>query len=178
MRDFRYEQSVAEVEPPGRLTYPPSARLRQASDFSTCFERGQRVGAQLYRCVVRPTPDTGAARLGFAISRKVDKRAVVRNRLKRIARDWFRRIRAQLPPGDYVLMARPEAAVATAEALLADLQKLQRRLLALKGPGPQGTMPPASGSDPQAATVPALQPSPSPSSAAAPQRTGADRASE
>jgi ribonuclease P protein component len=169
---------VAEHPLPRRLTYPASARLRQPAEFSACFEHGQRVGAQLYRCVLRPLPGAGSARLGFAISRKVDKRAVVRNRLKRIARDWFRRVRTQLPPGDYVLMARPEAAAASPEALRADLQRLQRRLLALKGSGPQGTMPPASGPDPRAATAPAPQPSPSPSSAAAPQRTGADRASE
>ncbi|MCG6118390.1 MAG: ribonuclease P protein component [Aquimonas sp.] len=163
---------------PRPADYPPSARLHTPAEFAGCFQQGQRFGAQLYRCVVRPILPPGRARLGFAISRKVDKRAVVRNRLKRIARDWFRHCRHQLPAGDYVLMARPEAAVATNEALRADLQKLQRRLLALKAPGPQGTMPQTSGTDSRAPDAPAPEPPPSPSSAAASQRSGADRASE
>ena len=49
------------------------------------------------------------ARLGLAVSRKVDPHAVGRNRIKRVLRDQFRKLRAQLPGGDYVLVARVAA---------------------------------------------------------------------
>lgn len=157
---------------------PPAVRLRTPKEFTACFQQGQRVSAQFYRCVAL-LPATGlTARLGFAISRKVDSRAVVRNRLKRIAREWFRHCRAELPAGDYVLMARPEAASAPRAALHADLLKLQRRLLALKPPIPQGTMPADSEPvDPRPVTS-GTQPSPTPSRAAAAKPAGAGRASE
>lgn len=47
------------------------------------------------------------ARLGLAVSRKVDPDAVGRNRIKRVWRDAFRHVRQQLPVADYVLVARP-----------------------------------------------------------------------
>ena len=84
-------------------------------------------------------------RLGLAVSRKVDTSAVVRNRIKRIARDSFRRYRNHAAL-DYVLVARHEAASATADALRADLESLWRRAAALKPLPPAGTMRDASGS--------------------------------
>ena len=66
------------------------------------------------------------------MSKKVDKRAVGRNRIKRIARDVFRRERHRLPAGDYVLIAQPGAS--------AWLQ-LRERARSLKPTAPAGTMP-------------------------------------
>src|SRR3546814_18314874 len=50
------------------------------------------------------------ARLGLAVSRKVDPHAVGRNRIKRVLRDAFRLLRPQLVDGDYVVVARKAAA--------------------------------------------------------------------
>jgi ribonuclease P protein component len=54
-------------------------------------------------------PDSAPARLGLAISKKRVRRAVDRNRLKRLARDVFRRHRAALAGLDVVVMARATA---------------------------------------------------------------------
>lgn len=51
----------------------------------------------------------GPARLGLAIAKKQARRAVDRSRLKRIARETFRRHRAQLPDVDLVILARAAA---------------------------------------------------------------------
>lgn len=45
-------------------------------------------------------------RLGLAISKKHAKRAVDRNRLKRIVRESFRQHQATLPAMDFVVMAK------------------------------------------------------------------------
>lgn len=67
------------------------------------------------------------ARLGLAISRRVAKRAVDRNRLKRFAREAFRLADA-LGELDFVVLAKPPAASATPAELRASLQRHFARL--------------------------------------------------
>lgn len=121
--------------------FPPSRRLRQPQQFQHCFTQGLRVNGRYFR--LHATPST-SPRLGLAVSRKVDTRAVVRNRIKRIARDSFRR-QAELALLDFALVAKREAAQASAEELRADLAALWRRAGALKPLPPAGTMRDASG---------------------------------
>jgi ribonuclease P protein component len=67
------------------------------------------------------------ARLGLAVSRRVEKRAVGRNRIKRIAREVFRRD-VDLPPLDMVVLAN-RAAPGGGNAMLRDsLERHFRRL--------------------------------------------------
>ncbi len=88
--------------------------------------------------------DAIAPRLGLAVSRKVDPHAVGRNRIKRQLRDEFRRLRATLAPGDYVVVARPGASQRSGLELRAAFHDLLRRARALPAPAPAGTMPPPS----------------------------------
>lgn len=67
--------------------------------------------------------------MGLAISKRVSKRAVERNRIKRLVRESFRRVRRELPPIDLVLMARAQAADLPGAQLLAELDTLWSRLL-------------------------------------------------
>ena len=53
------------------------------------FEGGRRLGDALLG--LHWLPGDGEPRLGLAVSRKVDPRAVGRNRIKRVLRDDFRR---------------------------------------------------------------------------------------
>ena len=85
--------------------------------------------------------DDQPPRLGLAVSRKVDKRAVGRNRIKRRLRERFRQLRARLAPGAYVVVARSGAARAEGAALNAAFEHLLRRLRALPPPSAAGTMP-------------------------------------
>ncbi|GHA86959.1 ribonuclease P protein component [Cognatilysobacter bugurensis] len=90
--------------------------------------------------------DAGA-RLGLAVSRKVDRRAVVRNRIKRGLRESFRAQRTRLAPGEYVVVARPGAAALDAAALQRALLTLLQRAGALPPAPPAGTMPTAACTD-------------------------------
>ena len=83
------------------------------------------------------------ARLGLAVSRKVDPRAVGRNRIKRVLRAEFRKLRTLLPAGDYVLVLRPAARTSEATALRNAFSSLLRRAGALPPAQAGGTMPAA-----------------------------------
>lgn len=61
-------------------------------------------------------------RLGITVSRRVGG-AVVRTRVKRRLREWFRRHREMFPPGnDYVVIARPSAATVSTDELGRELE--------------------------------------------------------
>jgi ribonuclease P protein component len=74
--------------------------------------------------------ELGHARLGLAISKRVSKRAVERNRIKRLLRESFRRVRHQLPPVDLMVMAREQAAGVPGSQLLVEIDGLWKKLLA------------------------------------------------
>jgi ribonuclease P protein component len=150
-------------------TFPPSVRVRTPKQYQATFSQGRRISAALFRLHVRPaeaaTIDTTqlpaqredsvsgrdvrademeskVARLGISVSKRVAAHAVERNRIKRIARDSFRRCRLQLPAGDYVLLAQRDAAGASSEALRAALASLWQRARALKTNTAAPTIPP------------------------------------
>ena len=118
---------------------PPHARLRRAADFAALRNARGRWQAKhfLLRWIESPT---ATARLGLAVSRKVSKRAVQRNRIKRIVRESFREQREGLPPFDVLVIARSSAVAADRPALHADLRDAWQKLKALKQTAAPGTI--------------------------------------
>jgi ribonuclease P protein component len=110
---------------------PREARIRRAGDFAALRQASGRLGGRCFSVRYRQN-DLGHARLGLAISKRVSKRAVERNRIKRLLRESFRRVRSQLPPLDLVVMAREQAAGVPGPELLAEIDALWRRLPPLK----------------------------------------------
>jgi len=108
---------------------PREARLLRPADFAALRTSSGRLGGRCFH--LRHGPNgLDHARLGLAISKRVSKRAVERNRIKRLVRESFRRIRTQLPAIDVMVMAREQAAGVTGSELLAELEGLWQRLLA------------------------------------------------
>ena len=136
------------------MRFPALARIRNGADFKACFAARQRLSGRYFLLQWRASDGT-RPRLGLAVSRRVDRRAVVRNRIKRLTRESFRAAQPLLPPCDLVLVAKPEAAKASNAALCADLLALWKRLPALPAPSPQGTMPAASSPPGAGAVTPA-----------------------
>lgn len=120
--------------------FPRQARVRAGRDFAACFAQGKRAGSRFFRGIFLARTGGSTARLGMAVSRKVDARAVERNRLRRLIREWFRQNREGLPAGDVIVSGKPEARGQPASVLFEDLDRLARRL-GLKPPRPDGTMP-------------------------------------
>ena len=122
---------------------PRELRLRLAGDFAALRTGSGRLGGRCFHLRYRPN-GLAPARLGLAISKRVSKRAVERNRLKRLLRESFRRIRGELPPVDVLVMAREQAAGLPGTELLADAEALWRRLAAIRPEPPIAADPAAS----------------------------------
>ena len=153
---------------PPRL--PRTARVRARPEFDRIFKHGRRVALPVLALhVCPPAQPDGPARLGLAVSRKVDPRAVGRNRIKRVLRAAFRECRADLPPADYVIVARPGASSCGGEALRSAFARLLQRAGALPDPAGAGTMPAAAPTGPDADPTAVRLPDPDPAS---PDRSG------
>ena len=124
-----------------RARFPRSARVRLRVEYARVFDGGRRLGDPLLG--LHWLPGETPPRLGLAVSRKVDPRAVGRNRIKRILRETTRRLRPQLANGDYVVVARPAAARASHAQIVDAFLRLLRKAGALPVPAPGGTMPAA-----------------------------------
>lgn len=122
-----------------RFGLPRAARLLKAGDFAALRGRSRRIGVRHFLAEYSPN-DLEGCRLGQAVSRRVSKRAVERNRIKRLVRESYRLIRNELPALDILLIARPSAVEASNPVLREDLSQLWKKLLALKAAAGSGTM--------------------------------------
>jgi ribonuclease P protein component len=119
--------------------FPRAARVLRPRDFTRLRNQGRRIGGRHFSIQVGAN-ETDGARLGLAISKRVSKRAVRRNRIKRVARDSFRHTRAQLPAVDILLIARSSADLEDNASLRAELAGLWKRIATLNPAEGAGTM--------------------------------------
>jgi ribonuclease P protein component len=84
----------------------PRGRLRRA-DFLRATRHGRRVETGYFRVFILKRGDHGATRLGVTVTRKVGK-AVRRNRIKRLVREWFRRRGYEMGSCDLIVIAKRE----------------------------------------------------------------------
>ena len=93
----------------GTERLPKSARLRKRAEFLKLSRTGAKLQSANF-VVISSTNDRPESRLGITVSGKVGN-SVVRNRIKRQVREFFRRRRAELRPGtDILVIARKSAA--------------------------------------------------------------------
>lgn len=126
----------------GHLAFPRAHRLVRRQDFLECYERGRRYHASGFLLFARPRSLTDDPwRLGLAVSKKVGC-AVVRNRVKRVLREFFRLHGQDVPPGiDIVAVPKKnlDATALTLARTIVELRPLLARLrtdLARTDPGP------------------------------------------
>lgn len=92
--------------------FPKANRIRRRSEFLQLQRIGRRRPGARFVVITAAAKD-GTPRLGITASRKVGG-AVVRNRIKRWVREFFRRVKGDLSPAQEILViARPQAATAS-----------------------------------------------------------------
>lgn len=139
-----------------RKRFPRSARVRTRPEYSAVFDGARRVSDPLM--TVHWLRGDNPARLGLAVSRKVDLRSVGRNRIKRVLREAMRHLRPQLAGGDIVVVARAAARQASNEQIRQAFERLLRRAGALPRLADGATIAPPGDPAPQPVNVPAVQP--------------------
>lgn len=97
-----------------------AGRLSRGEPFDSVYSRGTVISGPLL--VVRFLPnETGETRMGFAVGKRLSKKAVVRNRLKRQIREAVRLLPVS-DGWDIVITARPKAMESGFETLRRDLE--------------------------------------------------------
>ena len=107
-----------------RFRYPRWMRLVRQKDFERAYRQGNRARAGVL-VVVAVANGTDRTRLGLSVGRRIHRRAVARNRVRRVFREAFRLSYPELPKGvDLVLIpARP--------GIQPDLEETRRELVHL-----------------------------------------------
>jgi len=106
---------------PDTAGFSPDQRLHTPAEFGRVFAEPARSSDRYFTVLARST-GRSAARLGLTVARRVAKRAVDRNKIKRLARESFRH-QTSLPPWDFVVLARAGADRAQRGALRASLDR-------------------------------------------------------
>lgn len=113
-----------------------TARVRRPTEFDRVFSARWTAAANGLVLHAAPSDRTPpVARLGMSVSRRVGA-AVIRVRWKRRLREAFRRIRARLPPADYVVVVKTRSVptgAAGARLVEETLESLARRITARRG---------------------------------------------
>ena len=107
-----------------RLTH--QSKILKPGEYKSIFTNGNMTRGKYWQVMAIKT-GAKKAKLGLAISKKVHRLAVERNRFKRIARETFRLQQAELNNWEFVIMAKhakPASNTIIAQDLLALLTKI------------------------------------------------------
>lgn len=125
------------------MALPRQNRLGSSRDFNRVHRRGTRAATRhlavralnLHRSKIADTqsvdgkPSALSSSFGISISRKVSKRAVVRNRIKRQLKAIIRQNLADILPGwQVVIVVRPAAIECGFDDFLRELEGLLKKL--------------------------------------------------
>jgi ribonuclease P protein component len=108
--------------------FPRDRRLTKASEFQNVFAQATK-SSDAYFTVLARGNALDNPRLGLAVSKRYLKRAIDRNRIKRLTREAFRQRQHDLGGFDFVVMAKTAVIQANNETLQRSLRHHWSRLL-------------------------------------------------
>ena len=101
--------------------FPRTLRLLKAAEFKKVFTNPVKSTDHYFTLLATPS-ESGSPRLGLAIAKKMIKRAVDRNLIKRTVRESFRLQQQNIGSIDIVALAKKEALDASPEVLRKSLE--------------------------------------------------------
>lgn len=115
-----------------RLGFPRQYRLTKTDEYSSVFGFRKALKSQhfLLHYRIRASSDVGdGARLGLVIAKRLLRRAIDRNLIRRLARESFRVLRPRLMPRDLVLrlVNRPDSL--DRKALAKEIRNLMQKTM-------------------------------------------------
>ena len=120
------------------MSLPKTYRLRRRQDFQQVYQKGRRrTGVNLSVTVLdrhRSLNDPAATCFGISIGKKVSKKAVVRNLIKRRIKGALRQLISQFLPGKMVVITcKPSIIGCDYDEILRELKKLLLTLEVMHG---------------------------------------------
>ena len=106
----------------GTASFTKADRLRRRSEYLRVQAQGKRIYSRHFGVTLAP-PEAAGPRLGLVVTRRFGK-AVQRNRMKRLLREFFRRHKRRLPSRDLVIMAKKGAEVLNYNQVAEELGRL------------------------------------------------------
>ncbi|MCX7074063.1 MAG: ribonuclease P protein component [Methylococcales bacterium] len=110
------------------FSFPQQARLKTPADYKKVFTNPTK-SSDGYFTLLAVKNDFEYPRLGLVVAKKNIRKAIHRNRVKRVIRDNFRRHRHSMINIDIVVLARKEALDVAPSLLQKSLEKHWLRLV-------------------------------------------------
>jgi ribonuclease P protein component len=107
--------------------FPRAARLRSGEDFKRGLTARRRASGRWFTATIAAN-QSGRARLGIVIGRRVLPQATARNRIKRVTRERFREQAARLGAVDVIIRLRARLNSNDMPAAEAEVKRLLREL--------------------------------------------------
>ena len=107
--------------------FPKTIRLRNKSDYDYVFKNAKRINHQKLLILYRKN-DYAYPRMGVIVGKKSVRRAVGRNRIKRITRQSFRLASTTLKNVDIIVLARKGVDKMSNEELFICLEQKWKKL--------------------------------------------------
>ncbi|HVF46030.1 MAG TPA: ribonuclease P protein component [Pyrinomonadaceae bacterium] len=127
----RQRAETSDSAPLLDLRLPKEARLLKRADFLRVYDQGKRIEGRFMTVFILPAP-TGRHRVGVTATKKAIGKAHDRNRAKRLLRESFRLVRAELDQTstkyDWVINARRSILRGKLEKPLAEFRQMVVRI--------------------------------------------------
>ena len=112
-----------------RFGLTQAKRLKNPSDFKNVYSSTQWGGSKHFTFNVLANANSEDNVIGVTVSKKVSKRAVDRNHLKRVMREFYRLRQSELKGASLVLTAKPSSRNANSQERQQSLEELWSKLL-------------------------------------------------
>jgi len=114
---------------PAIKTLSKAQRLRSPKDYRRVYQTKQWGGSSHHTFNVNPLDQPTLSSLGVTVSKKVSKLAVVRNKIKRQVKEFYRHRQEELLSTELVITAKPSCSSASNEERSQSLTVLWVKIL-------------------------------------------------